>query len=113
MLMLPERYLVLLDVLDILKVLFPTVIVTQNPTDMGKPETSASGVWIEIILIDMAVVAAMIRGPVHNVILQSTGSSECEDQSQEGVSLVSFVGPHAVVSGCNRQAGKKHHAEKD
>ena len=91
----------------------PTVIVTQNPTDMGKPETSASGVWIEIILIDMAVVAAMIRGPVHNVILQSTGSPECEDQSQEGVSLIGFVRPHAVVSGGNRQAAKKHHAEKD
>ena len=60
MLVLPERYLVLLYVLDVREVLLATVIVPQNPTDMGKPEASASGVRVPVVLIDMAVVAAMI-----------------------------------------------------
>src|SRR5690606_3759304 len=60
----------------------------------------------------MSMVAAMIRGPVEDVVLQSAGAAQGVDEAQNRMCLVGLVRPQTVIPGGDGHAAEPHHQDE-
>ncbi len=87
---LPVDDRVAFQVLDIAVVLERRGIVPEHPADMRVVQAASGGVGILILVVDVAVMLAVIRAPFLDGILQRQGAAEGEQETNQPVG---FIGP--------------------
>jgi hypothetical protein len=61
-----------------------------------------------LVVINMLMMATVIRRPVKNVILKRARSTNSKNQPDAGMCLVCFMRPKAMIAGGNGDSAKPH-----
>ncbi len=103
MLVLPHHDGVAHEVLSVAEVLRVGPVFPQHPAHVAEPQAATGGVGILIVVVYVAMVTAMVRGPHQNAVLQSARTPQGEEQAHAPVRLIGLVGPETVVAAGDRE----------
>ncbi len=90
-LVLPHHDGVALQIPGIAEVLLIGAVLAQHPAHVAEPQAATGRVGVPVVVVDVAVMAAVVGGPDQDAVLQGARAPEGKEPFECGVRFVSLV----------------------